>query len=314
LLKYGFAKTADLQRNLELESGKDLTSFFQKWYNGQGYPSYNIQWAQDSSNNIFATINQSTSHPSVAFYDMPVPVQFKNATRDTTLVFQHTKNGQAFIANPGFKADTAIFDPLLWILSKNNSVTKQTCSTVNNADSLFPYYNIQWSQNSNNWAYITVSQLNNSADTLAGNIPLYLHFSGDGRDTSFEIKNIKNNYSKWLNIGFRANNVFVTASSCFMNNSYKLIHQTNDAAINQIKIFPVPATNNSITVSLKNPSDKQLAIYLYNASGQLLYQQQFITPGQDELFQIPVYYLPKAVYFVKLQSESAIHLTRKIIK
>jgi aminopeptidase N len=35
---YGFATTADLKRNMEQASGKDLTYFFNEWFSGQGYP------------------------------------------------------------------------------------------------------------------------------------------------------------------------------------------------------------------------------------------------------------------------------------
>ena len=42
---YGFARTADLKRNLEQASGQDLTEFFNDWFVGQGYPSYNVEWA-----------------------------------------------------------------------------------------------------------------------------------------------------------------------------------------------------------------------------------------------------------------------------
>ena len=45
-LSYGFAKTADLKRNLEAVSGIDLKEFFDDWFYGQGYPSYNVQWTQ----------------------------------------------------------------------------------------------------------------------------------------------------------------------------------------------------------------------------------------------------------------------------
>ena len=38
-IRFGYARTADLRRNMELESGKDLSVFFQKWIYGEGYPT-----------------------------------------------------------------------------------------------------------------------------------------------------------------------------------------------------------------------------------------------------------------------------------
>ncbi len=311
LLKYNYAKTADLKRNFEQESGKDLTNFFQEWFYGEGNPIYAVEWTQDSSNNAFIKINQTTSHPSVSFYEMPVPIQFKNSTRDTIIVFNHTQSVQTFVANPGFKADTVIFDPKYWILARN-TVTRNNCSSPVN-DKNFPFYVIQWHQNSSNWNYVKIEQTNKSATATAENISLYLHFAGNGKDTAFEIKNIRYSYANWLNIGFTITNAYIS-TSCLMDKNYSLAGENINTVSNEIKIYPVPATKTDVTVSLKNPTDKQLNINLYNAAGQLLHQQTNSTPGRDELFTIPLSNLPKGVYIVRLQSESAIKMSRKIIK
>ncbi|MEP6728391.1 MAG: M1 family aminopeptidase [Bacteroidota bacterium] len=311
LLKYNYAKTMDLKRNLEEESGKDLTSFFQKWFYGQGYPAYAVEWKQDSSNTIFLKINQTASHSSVSFFDMPVPIQFKSNSRDTIIVFNNLQNGQAFVASPGFKADTAIFDPYSWILCNSN--TKHTdCSGLTGNDKILPFYNINWSQNSNNWVYLTIAQVNNQAEKEAENIPLYLHFSSNGKDTVFEMKNIRYNYSNWLNIGFRAASVFIT-TSCLMSANYDLSGQNTSDGINNVKIFPVPVFNNNINISIKNPSDKHLTITLLNAAGQLVYQKKSDTPGKDEIFTLPANNLAKGIYVVRLESESTIKISKKII-
>lgn len=311
-LQYSYAKTSDLQRILEAESGKNLTSFFQQWFYGQGYPIYAIDWKQDSSNRVFLKIDQSVSHPSVSFYDMPVPVQFKNGTRDTIIVFSHTQNGQTYLADPGFKADTAIFDPNFWILAKS-SVQHTACSAAGTGDKLFPYYNITWLQNTNNWTYISIDQTNSSAVTAAENIPFYLHFTGNGKDTSIEIKNIRYKFNAWFNTGFAATSVYVT-TSCLTAGNYKITKQSDAGSPNEINLFPVPATANLLNISLKNPTDKQLSIALYNASGQLISQRTVATPGRNELFTLPVYHLPKGIYFVKLQSDAAIKTTRRITR
>lgn len=311
LLKYGYAKTADLQRNLEAQSGTNLSSFFQKWFYGQGYPIYAVDWKQDSSNNLLVKINQTTTHASVNFFDMPVPVQFKSSNRDTVIVFNHTANGQTFVTNPGFKADTAIFDPSLWLLAQG-SAKQSSCTDDTGNDKLFPLYTIQWQQNANNWICLSVSQSNTDAVPATENIPLYLHFSGNGRDTVFEIKNIKYALSSWINIGFKATNVFIN-TSCLMSRYYQLVALAGNTAINDIKVFPVP-TINTINITLKNPSDRQLMLRLYSAAGQLLYQAKALTAGRDELFTIPSGNLARGVYILRMESESAIKLSRKIIK
>ena len=309
-LKYNYAKTADFQRNAEQESGKNLTGFFQEWYSGQGYPKYAVEWMQDSNSNIFVKINQTTSHPSVSFFDMPVPIQFKNAVRDTTIVFDHSSDGQTFLTNPGFKADTAIFDPNLWILA-TNSVKYVDCSAAIN-NKLFPFYNIQWTQNNNNWIHLAIDQSNHSATSIGENIPVNIHFTGNGKDSSIEIKNVRYAYSSWLNIGFEVTNVYVS-NSCLIDNNYSIHGQRDNSGINEIKVYPVPVDDNAINISLNNPSDKQLSIRLFTASGQLIYKTTVPTPGRNELFKVPSAQLARGAYFITVESET-IKKTIKLIR
>lgn len=121
-LAFGYAKTPDLKAHLESTSGQSLTTFFNQWYYGEGFPSYQVIWNQNASQ-VNVQINQTTSHPSVPFYEMPVPVYFSDGVNDTTLVFNHTFSGEVFTANLPFQATSAQFDPELWILSANNTVT-----------------------------------------------------------------------------------------------------------------------------------------------------------------------------------------------
>ncbi len=124
LVRHSFALTADLQRNMESVSGKNLQSFFQKWIYGEGYPNYNASWSQNTNGWIKVKINQTTSHPSVSFYEMPVQLEFRNSTRDTIITVSHQLNGQEFWINPGFQADTMLIDPNYWILAKDRNVQK----------------------------------------------------------------------------------------------------------------------------------------------------------------------------------------------
>jgi aminopeptidase N len=127
-LVYGVARTDDLKRNLEQYSGKNLTEFFSDWYKGQGYPSYSVIWSQMGGNHVRVKISQTVSHPSVNFFELPIPLKFKNATQEKTVVFDNKTNGELFVSDIGFVADTVIFDPEYWLITRNNTVLKQTIS------------------------------------------------------------------------------------------------------------------------------------------------------------------------------------------
>jgi aminopeptidase N len=128
-LAYGYAKTADLQRNLEAVSGQNLTEFFKDWFYGQGYPSYRVVWNQNGDK-VNLQIFQTTSHPSVSFFEMPVQIQFVGASgQSVTLRLEHTANGQSFSAKVNFPVTKVIFDPDLWLISKNNQVSNGATAT-----------------------------------------------------------------------------------------------------------------------------------------------------------------------------------------
>jgi aminopeptidase N len=124
-LAYSFAKTAMLQQHLENVSGQSLTTFFQQWFYGQGFPSYLVLYNQDANNQLKITLNQSTSDNSVSFFEMPVPIEFKGKGKDTTIIFNHTSSGQVFYVNLNFSVDSIFLDPDLHILSAHNKVMNE---------------------------------------------------------------------------------------------------------------------------------------------------------------------------------------------
>jgi hypothetical protein len=69
-------------------------------------------------------MNQTTSHSSVSFFDLPVALKFKNSTQEKTIVVDNKTNGETFIRNIGFIADTVLIDPDYWLITKNNTAKK----------------------------------------------------------------------------------------------------------------------------------------------------------------------------------------------
>ena len=123
-LVYGFANTDDLKRNLEQVSSRNLSEFFKDWFKGQGYPTYNVEWTQIGSNYVKIKMNQTTSHASVDFFELPVALKFKNASQEKTIVIDNKINAEIFIRNIGFIADTVLIDPEYWLITKNNRTSK----------------------------------------------------------------------------------------------------------------------------------------------------------------------------------------------
>jgi len=121
-LVYNYVGNDDLIEHLETVSGVDLTEFFEDWYYGEGYPIYNIKCNSLEGTELEVFIYQEQSHPSVEFFEMPVPILFKSSDQDTTFIFNNTYSGQRFTADPGFITDSVFFDPEQWLISDHNSV------------------------------------------------------------------------------------------------------------------------------------------------------------------------------------------------
>jgi len=122
-LAYSTAKTADLKSHFEAASGKNLTGFFNDWFYGEGFPTYFIDAKKITNDTLQVTISQQQSHPSVSFFEMPVPVQFKSQNIDTILVFNHTQNNQTFKRYFPYSVDSVFFDPEMWILADTAFIT-----------------------------------------------------------------------------------------------------------------------------------------------------------------------------------------------
>lgn len=114
--KNNFATTDMLIQALEAASGENLSSFFQQWYHGEGYPIYKITWAtKDRVTNV--RIEQETSHPSVSFFDIPIPLTLYGATEEMNVRLE--PSGNVFLAEipTDFDVENLRFDPMYWLLA-----------------------------------------------------------------------------------------------------------------------------------------------------------------------------------------------------
>ena len=135
-LAYHYACSDDFITHMETAGDTDLTEFFNDWLYGEGYPSYSINcYVSSASDDMTIIINQSQSHSSVSYFEMPVPLEFKNATHDTIVVFDNSFSGQQYALNIGFRPDSVKFDPELWIVSANNIVNVST-SEIDHVESI----------------------------------------------------------------------------------------------------------------------------------------------------------------------------------
>jgi aminopeptidase N len=93
-LAYKYAVTTDLKSHLEAVYGSSLTEFFNDWVYNQGYPIYNITVQNTAPGQAKITVAQTTSHTSVPFFEMPVPIRLLGTSgQSQDVVVNNTVNG-----------------------------------------------------------------------------------------------------------------------------------------------------------------------------------------------------------------------------
>ncbi|MFN8277586.1 MAG: M1 family aminopeptidase [Chitinophagales bacterium] len=122
-LAYSYTKTALLQQHLENRFGHSLQDFFQQWFIGKGYPSYQLLYEKNGSK-VKLRLTQTTSDPSVSFFAMPVPVRVYSGKKTTNWILHHQTSDQTFDTLFDGRIDSIVIDPDLWILSRQNIVKR----------------------------------------------------------------------------------------------------------------------------------------------------------------------------------------------
>jgi hypothetical protein len=122
-LAFKYAVTSDLQSHLEAVYGQSLTEFFNDWVYKQGYPTYAITVQNLAAGQVEFFINQTQSHSSVDFFEMPVPVRvFGAGGAQLDLVLNNTSNNQTIVQNVPFEVTAVLFDPTKELISNGNTI------------------------------------------------------------------------------------------------------------------------------------------------------------------------------------------------
>jgi len=135
------ATVKSFKESLENQTDIDLSDFFNDWFIGKGFPSYEISWFQNKENNtISITAKQSQSNNSVSFFEMPVPVKVSSEDGESQFIrLELSENKQSFTGAIPFNIKTVEIDPEYQLISKNNIVKSGIDQEVlNTTISLYP--------------------------------------------------------------------------------------------------------------------------------------------------------------------------------
>jgi aminopeptidase N len=141
VLAFSYAKTEDLKNHLEVVSGENLDEFFNDWYVGEGYPSFQVNWNYDiAQQQVNFRVFQTQSHSSVSFFEIPLPITvYGSSGQEQVVRLELTQDGQYFSQPIGFQVTSIAVDNDVHLISRNNSATLATQNfTLKDKIDLFP--------------------------------------------------------------------------------------------------------------------------------------------------------------------------------
>ncbi|MBM3432458.1 MAG: T9SS type A sorting domain-containing protein [Bacteroidetes bacterium] len=118
-----FASATDFQNVAQTISGKNLSDFFNQWYYGEGYPTFNVDYSkQGDSLSLF--VNQTVSAGSVTpFFKGLYEFTIQTTSGDTTVRVYQQFNNQTFKFRSNRTPTGVVIDPNNWVINQTGSIT-----------------------------------------------------------------------------------------------------------------------------------------------------------------------------------------------
>jgi aminopeptidase N len=128
------ARTIDLQRVFEAEAGRPLQYFFDQWYRGEGYPTFNVRWNQ-MDQSLYLRTTETVSMPTVTpFFDTDVDykLNFTDGTNQTVRLRQ-SQQLSSFMVPVSKTVASVTVDVEGWLLKGNGTSIRDNTLVLSNA-------------------------------------------------------------------------------------------------------------------------------------------------------------------------------------
>jgi hypothetical protein len=288
-LSYNFTSVDSLQKYMQAQTPNDLTTFFQNWVFKKGKATYAVKY-QYVTNGVYIQLTQSPTFAGAGYFDMPVPLQIKNATGlDTTVVLidraaklYNSVTGTTFNSNTYFFRLSAtptiapVFDPNNNVLATASSIAP---SVILSTTITLPIQDIHLSVSNNapnatiNWKVIADEQLES----------VEIEKSRYGRNFATIAKSpaamsLPDQYTgRFVDTLAGDGLLFYRLKVNKMDGSYaySAVKAVNLTSGVQLSITPNPVQN-SCTISIPSSykQNKPMNLLIYNAAGLLLHEEK----------------------------------------
>ncbi len=122
--KDSVATANDFKLVAENTSGKNFTDFFNQWYYGEGYPTFNIAYSKQGADTLILAVNETVSASGVTpFFKGLYEFKVTSAQGDTTVKVNVTFNNQQFKFYYPKTPNGIVIDPNNWVVNANGTIT-----------------------------------------------------------------------------------------------------------------------------------------------------------------------------------------------
>lgn len=119
------ASVIDFKVFMENYTGLDLLQFFNQWYYGEGYPTFNVKWNHVSGNFFIKSVQTQSMPSSVPLFITPIDYRVVRAGfPDTIMRLTHAQLTENYTISLSGTVSAVFLDPANWILNKAVGPTK----------------------------------------------------------------------------------------------------------------------------------------------------------------------------------------------
>lgn len=110
---------------------RSFTDFFNQWYFGQGYPTFNITYFRPNTDSVYLLVNETVSAPTATpFFKGYLQLTINSNQGDTTVLVNLAENNQIFRFACSKTPTNITVDPNNWMINKTGIIASGTVVPV----------------------------------------------------------------------------------------------------------------------------------------------------------------------------------------
>ena len=323
VLAYRSATTDDLRIHMQnAAGGYDLTSFFNSYVYGNGYPSYNagIGWAKSGTNKITLQVTSQTKSTgsTVAYYYTPIAIRVQGALpiQDTVIVV-YDQNGQLSRAGDGISAPVSgniisfnlNFDPVTVTFDPLNQTLAMGTTSLNSVLDVKLIDFVLQQQPAGNQLTISLSDLDNELHSVILQRSLDgIVYTDAGPMMAMPDNGLVNKFNFTDYTPYLPSTFYRVKISTIDEQQYSKTLKADQGLLTGIMVYP-------------NPVDKELYVRWPGTTGQEAVVTLSAMDGKQVVHLstsapfiiIPVEGLPAGTYFIQVREANRTLLNRKLV-